>query len=141
MDGELQHSDGELQHTGWVKINARTAAGRCRNIFGQNISYQLLDTNLTVLAKELNKSRQLKSRQWCPVLYCLETEQTTRIISYFLQNYGNHSSQTPPCSRNWVLLIWDSKSAVQSNLSSFKQAQNKSYSTYFSATGALGTEN
>ena len=28
-------ADGELQHTGWVKINAGTAAGRCRNIFGQ----------------------------------------------------------------------------------------------------------
>jgi hypothetical protein len=28
-------SDGELQHTGWVKITAGTAAGRCRNIFGQ----------------------------------------------------------------------------------------------------------
>jgi hypothetical protein len=23
-------ADGELQHTGWVKINAGTAAGRCR---------------------------------------------------------------------------------------------------------------
>jgi hypothetical protein len=31
--------DGELQHTGWVKINAGTAAGRCRNIFGQKNSY------------------------------------------------------------------------------------------------------
>jgi hypothetical protein len=27
--------DGELQHTGWVKINARTAVGRTGNIFGQ----------------------------------------------------------------------------------------------------------
>ena len=32
--------DGELQHTGWVKINAGNGAGRFRNIFGQNKSYQ-----------------------------------------------------------------------------------------------------
>jgi hypothetical protein len=32
--------EGELQHTGWVKINSGNAGGRCRNIFEQNESYQ-----------------------------------------------------------------------------------------------------
>jgi hypothetical protein len=32
-------ADGELQHTGWVKINAGTVPGRCRNIFGQKYFY------------------------------------------------------------------------------------------------------
>jgi hypothetical protein len=32
-------TDSELQHTGWVKINAGTAAERCRNICGQQNYY------------------------------------------------------------------------------------------------------
>jgi hypothetical protein len=31
----LRTTDRELQHTGWVKINAGTAAGRCRNILNE----------------------------------------------------------------------------------------------------------
>jgi hypothetical protein len=34
--GSYITTDGELQHTGWVKINGETDAGRCKNIFGQN---------------------------------------------------------------------------------------------------------
>ena len=34
-DGSYSTADGELQHTGWVNINAGTAAGRYRNIFGE----------------------------------------------------------------------------------------------------------
>ena len=39
MDGSYSTADGELQHTGWVKINAGDAAGRFTNICGQNKSY------------------------------------------------------------------------------------------------------
>ena len=38
--GSYTTLDGELQHTGWVKINARDAARRFRYILGQNNIYQ-----------------------------------------------------------------------------------------------------
>jgi hypothetical protein len=42
-------TDGELQHTGWVKINAESAAGRFRIIFGQqNYYWQYQWTQLNI---------------------------------------------------------------------------------------------
>ena len=32
---QLHPMEGELQHTGWVKLNAEIAAGKCTNICGQ----------------------------------------------------------------------------------------------------------
>jgi hypothetical protein len=44
--GSYSTLDGELQHTGWVKLNSGNATGRCRNIFEQNKRYQQYQTTL-----------------------------------------------------------------------------------------------
>ena len=39
VDGGYSTADGELKHTGWVKINAGNAAERFINIVGPKKSY------------------------------------------------------------------------------------------------------